>query len=258
MSVIDGHETACFLVIGGTRGTGLHFVDQLSRRKTKVSVVGRREVSVTGGECANVAFFIADLGDATGLEKTCHEIADSRGPVDHIVFFQRYRDQGNSWKGELDVSLTATRLIIEFFKNRFKREGQRSITIVGSVASDFVFPDQDVGYHVAKAGLKALTRYYAATLAEKGIRVNSVSPATILKDEATEYYRSHREVLEQKIRAIPLGRMGTPQDVANAILFLASPAAGFITGHDLVVDGGLSLIGHEFLASTACREDNAT
>ena len=113
---------------------------------------------------------------------------------------------------------------------------------------DFVGKGQPVGYHVCKAGLNQLMRYYAVNLGRKGIRVNAVTAFTYLKDESKDFYLGNEDLLGLYERIVPLGRMATAQDCARAAAFLCSPEAGFVNGQNLYVDGGLSLVWPETLA----------
>jgi len=115
-----------------------------------------------------------------------------------------------------------------------------------------------VSYHVAKAALSQMVRYYAVALGPLGIRVNCVSPGTIMKEEAQSFYAAHPELWELYGRIIPLGRMGSAGEVARAIAFLCSPEAGYITGQELVVDGGLSVQWQESVARRASGLDAVT
>jgi 3-oxoacyl-[acyl-carrier protein] reductase len=108
---------------------------------------------------------------------------------------------------------------------------------VASVSGLMGNPGQ-VNYSASKAGVIGLTRTVACELASRNITVNAVAPGFI----ATDMTAKLGEEILQKVRAeIPLGRLGEPQDVADAILFLASDAASFITGHILTIDGGLTV-----------------
>jgi NAD(P)-dependent dehydrogenase (short-subunit alcohol dehydrogenase family) len=100
---------------------------------------------------------------------------------------------------------------------------------------------------MAKAALIQMVRYYAVALGHRGIRVNAISPGTTVKDESKAFYAEHPE-LEQLYRdIIPLGRMGTADDVADVMVFLVSGASSFLTGQNIVLDGGVSLQAHESL-----------
>jgi NAD(P)-dependent dehydrogenase (short-subunit alcohol dehydrogenase family) len=80
------------------------------------------------------------------------------------------------------------------------------------------------------------------------VRVNAVAPGTTVKDEARAFYESHPEIIALFKDIVPLGRMGTADDVASLVAFLASARASFITGQEIVIDGGVSLLGQEALA----------
>jgi len=138
----------------------------------------------------------------------------------------------------------------------FSDDGQsNSIVLVSSIADRYVAPEQSLGYHLAKAGFSQLARYYALELGPLGIRVNSVSPCVVAKDEAREFYDKNEWLVDRYKKFIPLGRMGKPEDIVNAIMFLAGEQASYITGQNIVVDGGLTLRSHESLIRDLPREE---
>lgn len=152
------------------------------------------------------------------------------------------------WSGELQVTLTATKALIEALQSYFDTDHDCSITVVSSVYASFVGGSQPVGYHVAKAGLNHLVRYYAWQLGRQGIRVNSVMPLTYIKDESRDYYNGNRQLLQLYEDFVPLRRPGEATDSANLIEFLASEKASFINGQAIYVDGGVSVVWPEELA----------
>src|SRR5690606_26429615 len=103
-------------------------------------------------------------------------------------------------------------------------------------------------YHVGKAGMNQMMRYYAVNLGRKGIRVNGVTPFTFLKEESKEFYLKNDALQDLYRRITPMQRMGTAEDSARLIAFLCSPVSGFINGQNIYVDGGLSLVWPETLA----------
>ena len=182
-----------------------------------------------------------DLERLDSLPALFSQLQSERGEVTNLVFFQRYRGNGDLWRGEYSVSLRATQIFIDEFSTQSSQVNDRSIVITSSPADTKVTLEQPLSYHVAKAALVQMVRYYAVTLGPLGIRVNVVQPAIVFKPRAAAFYAQHPELVKLYQRITPLGRMGTPEDIANAILFLCSHAAEFITGQILVVDGGLSL-----------------
>jgi NAD(P)-dependent dehydrogenase (short-subunit alcohol dehydrogenase family) len=170
------------------------------------------------------------------------------GRPDNLVFLQRYRGVGDKWQGEIDTSLTATAAIIEKARPHFKADRPASIVVVTSIADSFVSDSQPLSYHVAKAGLLQLVRYYAVLLGPAGVRVNCVAPSAFIKAENAGFYEANEPVRRLYQTTCPLGRMGTAREVASVAAFLCSDAASYVTGQHLVVDGGISLVAHESLA----------
>ncbi len=226
------------LVIGGTRGIGREVVKRLLAQGEAVAVLGRREPSPADAAAPGVRYWTSDL--ATEPTQALPEIL-ARGPLGSLIFCHRFKGGGEAWDGELQTSLSATRALIEAAAPHFDPEGPRAIVITSSIVSHFVADEQPVGYHVAKAGLNQMARYYAVTLGAQGLRVNTVSPSVFIKEESAAYYAEHPEMTERLTAITPLARMGSAGEVAEAILFLAGPQASFITGQDLIVDGGISL-----------------
>lgn len=228
------------LVVGGTRGIGREVVRHFVRAGHRVSVLGR-----WASEEKGVSSHVVDLADKEAVLAALAKAVKQNGRLTNLVFLQRFRGEGDAWQGELDVSLTATKVIVERLAGEFVRQKKTalsSIVIVSSNASRLVAGEQSVGYHAAKAALRQMARYYACSLAPRGIRVNCVTPGIVLKEEAREFYRKNEPLHALYRRITPLGRMGAPRDIADAIGFLCGPGAAFITGQEIVVDGGLSLL----------------
>ena len=236
------------LVVGGTRGVGRAVVKTFAREGHAVSVFGRRPAPADDQRIANVRHRLIDVADHQRLLPVLNATIAEGGKLRNLIFVQRYRGDADLWGGEIQVSLTATKQIIEWLTNHFVKAEGSAIVIISSVASQFIAGEQPVGFHVVKAALNQLVRYYAVALGPRGIRVNSVSPGTVLKEESKGFYRQHSQLVGLYRRITPLGRMGTAQDIANVVAFLCSPSASFITGQNILVDGGVSLQWHESLA----------
>jgi len=236
------------LIIGGTRGLGREAARLLSREGHHVSVIGRREPAESDCDIPNVKYWIADLqqpGEALGAAL---RIARERGPFNYLVFCQRYRGKDDDWAGEIQVSLSATKELVEGLLKEFVPVEDKGIVMVSSVFGDYVGEGQPLSYHLGKAGINQMARYYAVNLGRLGIRVNVVTPFTFLKEESKEFYLANEKLQALYRDIVPLGRMGTTEDSANAIVFLCSPRAGFINGQNIYVDGGLSVVWPETLA----------
>lgn len=231
------------LVVGGTRGLGRGLVELWSEGTDAVSVVGRRlPIALNPQPREGVRYYVADVAEADSVEPAIDEIVQVAGPISRLVFSQRYRGQGDSLDGELEVSLKGTRRVIEHLIGRDQFARPAAIVVVSSVLGQFIAAEQPLGYHVTRAALDQLVRFYAVQLAPRGIRVNAVSPNLIEKEEGREFYRQNPELKKHYESVIPLGQMGTPRDVAYAIDFLCSERSAHITGQTLIVDGGLTAV----------------
>lgn len=234
------------LVVGGTRGIGRAVTEAFVESGHLVSVVGRS--TGTGHWPMAVRLWRADLARTASLKTLVAGIFRANGPLHSVVFLQRFRGKGDDWRGELEVSLTATRVLIDLIQERFASHCSKAIVLVGSIAGQYVADEQSPAYHAAKAALRQLARYYACSLGPKGIRVNSVSPGVILKPEAEEFYRMNQPLVSLYERIAPLRRFGTAAEVAKVVRFLCGDDSSFVTGQDIVVDGGISLAWQASLA----------
>jgi len=236
------------LIIGGTRGMGREVVKLLSAAGHTVSVIGRRDPPDADKTIPNTSYFVADLADTEGLKSTLAKIVKASGKLGYLVFCQRYRGKDDDWKGEFDISLTATKVTVETLQDEFVVDGDKGIVMVSSVFGDYVGEGQAVSYHMGKAGLNQMMRYYAVNLGRKGIRVNGITPFTFLKEESRDFYLNNKPLHDLYCKMVPLGRMSTSEDGAKAIAFLCSSQASFINGQNIYIDGGLSLVWPETLA----------
>lgn len=237
------------VVVGGTRGLGRLVAENFLARGFSVSVVSRHKPAGFE-ESARLRHVAADLEKSPALAQLPAQICEAHGPVSYLVLSQRYRGEGDPWTGEIQVGLTASRDLIEGFAPLFVDHGDRAIGVVSSAYAEFVGSSQPVGYHVVKGGLNAMVRHYAVTLGRKGIRVNAVMPFTYLKRELRAFYENNEKLMDVYRRVVPLGRLGTVEESANAIDFLCSDRASFINGQCLFLDGGLSVVWQEDVART--------
>jgi 3-oxoacyl-[acyl-carrier protein] reductase len=147
------------------------------------------------------------------------------------------RMKDEQWDLVININLRGTFLFTRAAaRPMMKARGGRIIN-VSSVSGLMGNPGQ-VNYSASKAGVIGLTRTVACELASRNITVNAVAPGFIATDMTAKL---GEDILQEVRKQIPLGRLGEPQDVADAVLFLASDAASFITGHILTIDGGLTV-----------------
>ena len=185
-----------------------------------------------------------DVTDSQQVNRAVNEVVKTWGTLHILVnnagitrdnILLRMKDE--QWDAVIQVNLRGTFLFTRAAaRPMLKAHGGRIINIA-SVAGLMGNPGQ-TNYSASKAGVIGLTRTVARELAGRGITVNAVAPGFI----ATEMTAGlGEEVLAEVRKQTPLGRLGEPQDIADAVLFLASDAASFVTGHVLTVDGGLSI-----------------
>jgi len=236
------------LIVGGTKGIGRSVVDLLASQHHLVSVISRRSPSEPTVQADNVYYWTADITDIKSTLGVLGEIIKKNGKLNHLVFCQRFRGQEDNWTGEIETTLTATKRIVEYFVDRFD-SNNASIVFVGSISGSLAVKYAPLAYHVAKGGLNQLAKYYAVTLGPKNIRVNCVVPGTILKENSKDFFLKNEELHTFYKKIIPLGRMGTANEVADVISFLCSSKSSFVTGQNIVIDGGVSVQWQEELAT---------
>jgi len=236
------------LVIGGSKGTGRAIVRTLNSKRCNISVISRKKPHE---QYKGVRYWAVDITKKKVLQSALKKIVAKNGKFNHLVFCQQFRGQGDDWNGQLSTSLTAVKNIIESASKDFEdRKKTNTITIISSIASHLIAKEQPLSYHVGKAGMEQLTRYYAFVLGPKGIRVNSISPNLILKEENKPFYKRHKKLYELYTKISPLGKMVNASDVAEAVAFFCSSRSSSITGQNIVIDGGVSLQEHASLART--------
>lgn len=143
------------------------------------------------------------------------------------------------WDRIMDVNLKGQFLCSQAVARQMIKQGKGKIINLASTAAHRAMPS-DTAYAVSKAGVLHLTRQLAVDWAKYNINVNSVTPGTTLTAMSASSEKMSREIasMEERVKAIPLGRANTPEDIAGVVLFLASPESDNVTGQDISVDGG--------------------
>ena len=236
------------VVTGASRGIGKAISLAMAEAGAKVALISRggealevaaEEIRQNGGEAS------AHPGDITDKEKiagTIQEIANQYGSLDILVnnagttrdnLVLRMSDE--EWNAPIDTNLSGSyncikAVIRPMIKQRFGRiiNITSVIGIVGNVGQ--------ANYAASKAGLIGLTKSVAKEYASRGITVNAIAPGYVATEMTSDL---SDDMAKKMIESIPLGRMGEPEDVAPTAVFLASDAAGYITGQTLLVDGGM-------------------
>ena len=234
------------VVVGGSRGLGRVVVGRYRSLGYVVTNISRQKPL----DDLSTYHVSADLEAMSSSENVVNEVVRLGGEVRYLIFSQRYRGKGDPWHGEIQVSLTATKLLIDGFAKHFCKDGDRAIGVVSSVYAELVGGSQPVSYHVAKAGLNQLVKYNAWVMGRLGVRINAIMPLTYLKAESKDYYLENKGLMDLYKDLVPLGSIGKTEDSVNLLEFLCSKKASFINGQAIYVDGGVSVIWPEELAKT--------
>ncbi|MFV2035574.1 MAG: 3-oxoacyl-[acyl-carrier-protein] reductase [Halocynthiibacter sp.] len=238
----------CALVTGASGGIGGAIAKVLHGAGAKVALSGTRvgpltELAAELGPGAHV--LPCNLGDPDAVDALPKQAIEAMGSVDILVnnagitrdnIFMRMKD--DEWQSVLDVNLTATmRLCRGVMRPMMKARWGRIINI-SSIVGATGNPGQ-ANYAASKAGMVGMTKSIAFEVASRGITANAVAPgfiATAMTDKLTDDQKD-------KINSqIPVARMGTPEEIAVAVLYLASPEAAYVTGTTLHVNGGMAML----------------
>jgi len=238
------------LVTGGTRGIGRAIVDALAAEGAAVGFCARTERDVAGtvealaGRGATAAGRVLDVADEQGLRGWVADAAAELGGIDIVVAnvsALAIPDEPANWQASFEVDMMHTVRLVDAAIPHLERSDAASIVTVSSVSGREI--DFAAGpYGVFKAAIIHYTQGLAFQLAAKGIRANSLSPGnTYFAGGVWENIQQQvPDLFAQAMALNPTGRMARPEEIARAAVFLASPAASFITGANLLVDGALT------------------
>ena len=254
----------CVVISGGARGMGLAVARRLAEEGTAVGIFDveadalAAAVAGLAGCAGKVRGFPADTADEAAVETGMEEAADSLGPIAGAVVAAGVRQKAangldvglEEWDRIFRVNTRGAFVFARAAARRMRQSGGGSIVTIASIAANRARMGW-VAYSASKAAVLQMTRVLALDLAPFGIRVNAICPSATLtpmlaqaaRDEGPQVIRDKIEGSLAEFRpGIPLGRLGTPEEQAAAIVFLLSGESSFITGAALAVDGGVTML----------------
>jgi NAD(P)-dependent dehydrogenase (short-subunit alcohol dehydrogenase family) len=232
------------LVTGGTAGIGLACARLLAGDGASVLITGR---DVQRGEAAaariggSVRFVQADLADIESVKSLVQQAGSVDILVNNAASFPgapTVEQEVDSFENTFDTNVRGTYFLVAGLVPAMLERGRGSIVNVTSMVAFKGVPGAST-YSASKAAVESLTRTWAAEFGPRGVRVNSVAPGPTNTEGVVAEWGDTNEELG---RALPLGRTAGPEEIAHAVLFLASPRASFITGSTLHADGGGSAV----------------
>jgi len=262
------------LVTGGAGFLGQHFASALAELGARVYLLDLNESDLSAAQSAlsalgfEVDYEVLDITSKGSISNCIEKISASEKSIDILInsaafamknlqeadgdFFASFEDyDADLWQMSIDVNLTGTFLVCQAV-GRVMRANQKGSIV--NIASDvaLISPDHRIyqedpetgykgtpfntplSYSASKAGVLAISRYLATYWAPNGVRVNSISPAGVFRNQDSEF-------IEELSKRIPLGRMAFAEELKGAIAYLASDASTFVTGSNLIVDGGRTI-----------------
>jgi len=242
--------TQVALVTGGARGIGREIARLFAQHGADVALfdVNAEPLGQTAAELRALGRraegFVVDVTDGKQVDDGVAKVLDKRGRIDILINNAGVTQDGllirmddAQWDRVLDINLKGTFLCTRAAARQMLKQRRGRIVNIASIVGIIGNPGQ-ANYAASKAGIIGLTKAVAKELASRGITCNAIAPGFI-KTEMTDALPEPAR--QRLLEAIPMGALGEPLDVARAALFLVSDAARYITGHVLVVDGGLAM-----------------
>jgi len=248
MKITDTNKIA--IVTGGGSGIGYAIAEKFVSCEILTIIIGRNQQKLSkakeklGDLCVPISFDLTNLKSIPGMVK---QIVEKYGGVDILV-----NNAGINLKKEFikvsdeefqQILLTNVSSIFSLSREVVKymiKKGKGSIINISSMASQYGLPNV-IAYTASKSAIEGMTRAMAVELSPKGILVNCIAPGFIATDMSGKAFDGDQERKKKVLSRTPLGKLGSPSDVAEAAYFLSSDKAGFLTGTILPVDGGNSV-----------------
>lgn len=247
------------VIIGGTGNLGLNFSDTLSNAGSKVYLLDKTKKKITK---KNIFFIKCDVESKNNITKSLRQVANREKKIDVLIYnvyakpknyYEKYEKYGSkTWEKVLKTNLTGAFLSTQFAVQHFKKNKVKGNIILVLSTYGIVGPDPSIyeglrsksniyggrhslntpaSYTSTKSALLGLTKYLATNFGKYGIRANSLTPGGVFDNQEKKFVKKYE-------KKVPLGRMANWSDYNGSILFLASDASKYMTGSNLIVDGG--------------------
>lgn len=241
-------EDQVVIVTGSTRGIGRAIAQKFAQEGAAVMIMGRNEASAKAvadeitQNRGKADFFACDVSNMENVQETVNKILDKYKRVDILINNAGItrdnllvRMNESEWEDVMNINLRGVFHFTKLVSKAMLKARQGKIINIASIVGITGNAGQ-ANYAASKAGLIGFTKSVARELASRGITANVIAPGYI-ETEMTDQLKSN--IKEELLKSIPLGRLGTANDIAAVCLYLASKEADYITGQTIVVDGGL-------------------
>lgn len=245
------------IVTGGGQGLGRAFAEALTDAGAEVFIMARNVERLTktaeeitqkiGGKIHAVKL---DITSEKSIDAACRKVLEETGKIDVLINnaavgrsdLELQDETLDEWNKIINTNLTGTFLMMKHVGKIMISQGGGKIINLASMTGMVCVRNPSVGaYDVSKAGVACLTRIMAGAWAQYHITVNSISPGYYMTDINREYVKSHPEFYEDSLKQIPLQKWGREDDIGNIAVFLASSASDYMTGANIVTDGGYTV-----------------
>jgi NAD(P)-dependent dehydrogenase (short-subunit alcohol dehydrogenase family) len=250
-----GGRTA--VVTGGARGLGLSMATALAGQGVSVALldllpeVGAAADSLAREHGVEAAGYVVDVTDADAVESAVDQAASELGTASIlitaagvVVWGESTEVDPSAWRKVMNINLDGTFFATQSFARRALEASQpASVILVSSMSGSVVNePQYQASYNASKAAVTQLARSLAVEWAQRDIRVNAIAPGYFLSDMTRTFTEDNPELAEQWRTRIPLRRMGEPADLDGLVVYLASSASSYLTGQNIVIDGGYTAV----------------
>lgn len=249
-------DAQVIVVTGAAQGIGAACAQRLARSNARLALwdvdeaQGEALAQTLRANGTEVLFVACDVSDAAAVASATAATIAAFGRIDGLVnnagivrsapFLEMSQAD---WQRVIDVNLSGAFRVGQAVARVMAAQGGGSIVNMGSVSGLLASPGI-AAYNTSKGGMHQLTRVMAVELAAQGVRVNAVAPGTIATELAIQAVMGSEEARARVLGRTPLGRLGEPAEVADAVAFLLSPAASYLSGSILVIDGGRTALNY--------------